>query len=71
MCSSDLVYEKLSFSSVLTPIRDYVFGLSFLTTLDMIILRAIKEDTSCTSVEQILFKQIVTGDRICHSSSFL
>ena len=65
------VYEKQSFSSVLTPIRDYVFGLSFLTTLDMIILRAIKEDTSCTSVEQSLFKQIMTEDRICPSSSFL
>ena len=29
------VYEKQSFSSVLTPIRDYVFGISFLTTLDI------------------------------------
>ena len=27
--------------------------------------------TSCTSVKQNLFKQIVTGDRICLSSSFL
>ena len=26
---------------------------------------------SCTSVEQSLFKQIVTGGRICPSSSFL
>ena len=37
----------------------------------MIILRAVKVDTSCTSVEQSLFKQIVTGDRVCPSSSFL
>ena len=28
-------------------------------------------DTSCISVEQSLFKRIVTGDRICPSSSFL
>ena len=37
----------------------------------MIILRAVKGDTNCTSVEQSLFKQIVTEDRICPSSSFL
>ena len=37
----------------------------------MIVLRAVKVDTSCTSVKQSLFKQIVTGDRICPSSSFL
>ena len=37
----------------------------------MIILRAVKVFTSCTSVEQILFKQIVTEDRICPNSSFL
>ena len=37
----------------------------------MIILRAVKDDTSCKSVEQSLFKQIVTRDRICPSSSFL
>ena len=36
-----------------------------------IILKAIKGGTSCTSVEQSLFKQIVTGDRICPTSSFL
>ena len=29
------VYEKQNFSSVLTLIRDYVFGLSFLITLDI------------------------------------
>ena len=29
------VYEKQIFSSILTLIRDYVFGLSFLTTLDI------------------------------------
>ena len=28
-------------------------------------------DISCISVEQSLFKQIVTGDKICPSSSFL
>ena len=28
----------------------------------MIILRAVKGDTSCISVEQSLFKQIETGD---------
>ena len=27
--------------------------------------------TSCTSVEQSLFKQFVTGDRVCPSSSLL
>ena len=37
----------------------------------MIILRAVKVDISCISVEQSLFKQIVTGDKICPSSSFL
>ena len=37
----------------------------------MIILRAVKVDTSCTSVEKILFKQIMTEDKICPSSSFL
>ena len=37
----------------------------------MIILKAIKVNTSCTNVEQSLFKQIVTRDRICPSSSFL
>ena len=37
----------------------------------MIILKAIKGDTSYTSVEQSLFEQIVTGYRICPSSSFL
>ena len=37
----------------------------------MIILRVIKVDTSCTSVEQSLVKQTVTGDRICPISSFL
>ena len=30
----------------------------------MIILKAVKGDTSCTSVEQSLFKKIVIGDRI-------
>ena len=30
----------------------------------MIVLRAVKEFTSCTSIEQILFKQIVTGDEV-------
>ena len=37
----------------------------------MIILRAVKGNTSCTSVEQSLFKQIVIGDRVCPNSSFL
>ena len=27
--------------------------------------------TSCTSVEQNLFKQVMTGDKICPNSSFL
>ena len=40
-------------------------------TYKMIILKAVKVFTSCTSVEQSLFKQIVTGDRICPRSSFL
>ena len=40
-------------------------------TYKMIILRAVKVDTSCTSVEQSLFKQIMTEDKICPSSSFL
>ena len=30
----------------------------------MIVLRAIKEFTSCTSIEQNLFKQIVTKDEV-------
>ena len=48
-------------------------GLLFLQpwTYKMIILRAVKGDTSCTSVEQSLFKQIMTRDRICPNSSFL
>ena len=29
------VYEKQNFKFVLTPICDYMFGLSFLTTLDI------------------------------------
>ena len=37
----------------------------------MIILRTVKVDTSCTSIEQNLFKQIVTEDKIYPSSSFL
>ena len=37
----------------------------------MIILRAVKGGANCISVEQSLFKQIVTGDRICPSSSLL
>ena len=52
-----------------------IMYLSFLfsqpQTYKRIILRAVKVDTSCTSVEKSLFKQIVTGDRICPSSSFL
>ena len=40
-------------------------------TYKRIILRAVKGDTSCISVEQSLFKRIVSGDRICSSSSFL
>ena len=30
----------------------------------MIVLRAVKEFTSCTSIEHRLFKQIVTGDKV-------
>ena len=30
----------------------------------MIVLRAVKEFTSCTSIEQTLFKQIVTRDEV-------
>ena len=30
----------------------------------MIVLRAVKEFTNCTSIEQTLFKQIVTGDKV-------
>ena len=37
----------------------------------MIILRAVKEYTSCTSFENSLFKQIVTGEKFCPSSSLL
>ena len=42
----------------------------------MIILRAVKEFTSCTSIEQTLFeqtlfKQIVTGDEVLALSSSL
>ena len=37
MCSSDLVevYEAQFFRIVFHPIREYVFGLSFLTTLNI------------------------------------
>ena len=60
------LYEKQNSSSVLTLIRDYVFGLSFLTTLDILKdnFKAVKVYTSCTSVEQSLFKQFVTGDKV-------
>ena len=37
----------------------------------MIVLRAIKVYTSCTSFENSLFKQIVTGYSFCPSSSLL
>ena len=37
----------------------------------MIILRAIKEFTSCTSFEKSPFKKIVTRDKVCPSSSLL
>ena len=30
----------------------------------MIVLRAVKRYTNCTSIEQTLFKQIVTGDKV-------
>ena len=30
----------------------------------MIVLRAVKWYTNCTSIEQTLFKQIVTGDKV-------
>ena len=30
----------------------------------MIVLRAVKWYTSCTSIKQILFKQIMTGDKV-------
>ena len=30
----------------------------------MIILRAVKQFTSCANIEQTLFKQIVTGDEV-------
>ena len=40
-------------------------------TYKRIILKFVKVDTSCTSVEQSLFKQIVTRDRICPNSLFL
>ena len=40
-------------------------------TYKRIILSAVKDGTSCKSVEQSLFKQIVTEDRIFPSLSFL
>ena len=40
-------------------------------TYKRIILRAVNVDTSCTSVEQSLFKQTVTKDKICPNSSLL
>ena len=56
-------------------IQSVILCLSFLfsqpQTYKRIILRAVKVDISCTSVRQSLFKQIVTKDRICLSSSFL
>ena len=68
-----MLYEKQNFSSVLTLICDYAFRLSFPTTLDIEkdILRVVKVYTSYTSVEQSLFKQFVTGDRVCPSSSLI
>ena len=47
-------------------IRESVYGSSFLLTLTYkrIVLRAIKRYKSCTSTEQTLFKQIVTGDKV-------
>ena len=40
-------------------------------TYKMIILRTVKVYTSCTSFENSLFKQFVTDDRVCPSSSLL
>ena len=40
-------------------------------TYKRIILRAVNKDTSCTSVEQSLFKQIVTRDRVLPQFIFL
>ena len=57
----------LDFNSDFLGIREFVYGPSFLLTLDiykMIFLRAVKRYTSCTSIEQTLFKQIVTGDKV-------
>ena len=40
-------------------------------TYKRIILRVVNVDTSCTSVEQSLFKQIVTGDKVLPQFIFL
>ena len=40
------------------------FLFSQLYTYKMIILKAVKVYTSCTSVEQSLFKQFVIGDKV-------
>ena len=36
----------------------------------MIVLRAVKQYTSCTSIEQTLFKQIVTRDKVLDLAHF-
>ena len=67
------IYEVQFFRTVFHLICDCMFGLLFSQpqTYKMIILRVVEGETSCISVEQNLFKQIVTEDKICPSSSFL
>ena len=56
----------LEFKYDFLGIREYVFGHFFSQpwTYKRIVLRAVKRYTICTSIEQTLFKQIVTGDKV-------
>ena len=58
--------KKQKFYSVFLKFVNVSLGLLFSQpqTYKMIVLRAVKEFTSCTSIEQSLFKQIVTRDKV-------
>ena len=67
------VYETQFFRIVFHPICECMFGLSFLTTLNIYKdyfkgckrLHIVAQEHNCTSV-----KKSVTGNLVCHSSSF-
>ena len=64
------IYENQFFRSDFTHIRVYLFGLSFLTTLNIYkdYFKGRQKWRKCEA--KVLFMQIVTGDRICPNSSF-